>query len=88
LPAKRTTFNAHWPTNLINNAKSKKTKTWLPAKRTTFNAHSPTNLINNVEAEEKKGMRRQLKKTNMRAEATVTIHSCISLNEQENHDMI
>jgi hypothetical protein len=33
-------------------------------------------------------MRRQLKKTNMRAEATVTIHSCISLNEQENHDMI
>jgi hypothetical protein len=33
-------------------------------------------------------MRPQTKETDMWAEATVTIHSCMSLNEQENRNMI
>jgi len=66
----------------------KKTKICFLANRTTFNAHWPINLINNAEAKEKKGLRPQTKKTDIRPEAIVTIYSCMSLNEQEYHNMI
>jgi len=36
----------------------------------------------------RKDMRAQMKRTYMQAETTVTIHSCISLNEQEYPNMI